>query len=59
MKRTLVYGTACLLALSAVPAFAQVLSHAVPAPEADVGLASLAMVGAAALAVCWRKRNSQ
>jgi len=59
MKRVLVYGAACLFALSAVPAFALLVpAHAGPAPEADVGLASLVMVGAAAaFSVYWRKRN--
>jgi hypothetical protein len=32
-------------------------AHAAPAPEADVGLAGLVMVGMAALATYWRKRN--
>jgi hypothetical protein len=38
---------------------ATALCRAVPAPEADVGLVSLVMVGAAALTIYWRKRNTQ
>jgi len=68
MARTVLIGGVCLLALSVVPAFAQsptssaavhpVPVRAVPAPQADVGLVSLIMVGTAALAISWRKRNS-
>src|SRR5208283_2556670 len=69
MARTVLMGGVCLLALSVVPAFAQTTSTAAvhaaptpirtaPAPKADVGLISLVMVGTAALAIYWRKRNS-
>ncbi len=69
MARHIFAGASCFLLVSVLPAvakpppwapppWANPPPHVVPAPEADVGLLSLAMVGAAAALVYWRKRKS-
>ena len=54
-------AVACVFALSDTPEAAFAHHHhefGVPAPELDVGLLSLIMVGGAAGLAYWRKRNS-
>jgi hypothetical protein len=68
MARHIFTGVSCFFLISVLPAVAKPPPppppgphrppHVAPAPEADVGLLSLAMVGAAAALVYWRKRKS-